>query len=291
LHHLETLAQSKQLLIKKLEEIYTSDEVNVLATRVFEDVLNIPFNRFVIDSNRPISVEKNELLSHATKRLINHEPLQYVSNKAYFLDHIFYVDSSVLIPRPETEELVLHATKYIQTNDIHSPNIIDLCTGSGCIAISLKHLLPTANIYALDVSELALNVANRNAEQILAPNKITFLQADLLSQNPLNDLPQFDMIVSNPPYVLESEKGLMQQNVLDFEPHLALFVEDDDALIFYRKIAELGLTKLKENGVLFLEINEQKGELLQELYESTGYKEVTIIKDINGRDRMLFAKK
>ncbi|MBI3234636.1 MAG: peptide chain release factor N(5)-glutamine methyltransferase [Bacteroidetes bacterium] len=288
---METLAQSKQLLIKKLEEIYTSDEATVLATRVFEDVLNIPFNQFVIDPNRPISAEENELLSHASERLLKHEPLQYVSNKAYFLDHIFYVDSSVLIPRPETEELVLHASKYIQTVGINSPTIIDLCTGSGCITISLKHLLPNAKLYALDVSEQALNIAKRNAEQILAPHEITILQADLLSENPLKDLPEFDMIVSNPPYVLESEKGLMHHNVLDFEPHLALFVEDDDALIFYRKIAELGLTKLKENGVLFLEINEQKGQLLQELYESKGYKEVTIIKDINGRDRMLFAKK
>lgn len=288
---LETLAQYKQQLIRKLEDLYTLDESSVLASRVFEDVLNIPFNRFVIDAERPLSSKELDLLNNATHRLLTHEPLQYVSNKAYFLEHIFYVDRSVLIPRPETEELVIQASTYIRKHHLHSPTIIDLCTGSGCIAISMKHLVPAAKVYALDVSEQALNVAKRNVDAILGPEGITIIQADLLTQNPMDELPLFDMIISNPPYVLESEKGLMQQNVLDFEPHLALFVEDDDALIFYRKIAALGLSRLKANGTLFLEINEQKGDELQKLYVHMGYQEVKIIEDINGRDRMLFAKK
>ena len=225
-------------------------------------------------------VEKwNKILSE----LQQEKPIQYITGEAWFYGLRFEVNENTLIPRPETEELV----EWILNSPIikhPSPiNILDIGTGTGCIPISIKTNLSQANVSAIDISEKALEVAKRNA----VSNKvdISFIQADILE---VEDLSQyFDIIVSNPPYVRNLEKQEIKKNVLDYEPHLALFVEDTDALLFYRKIAQLALKNLSPNGLLFFEINQYLGKETVELLENLGFKNIELKKDIYGNDRMI----
>jgi release factor glutamine methyltransferase len=194
----------------------------------------------------------------------------------------FKVTKNVLIPRPETEELVQLCIDHFK----HSIPIAmaDICTGSGCIAISMSKVFPTSNIQAYDISVDALNIAKENNHILNA--SVQFNRCDILKENPFNDN-SMDCIISNPPYVLESEKIEMRTNVLEHEPHLALFVDDNQALIFYTRILEIGFKALKNNGVLFFEINEQKGEEIKEEALAMGYANASILKDIHGKDRMV----
>ena len=222
------------------------------------------------------------------------KPIQYITGEAWFYGLRFEVNENTLIPRPETEELVEWIIES-QKSKVQSQKleILDIGTGSGCIPISLKANLPQANVSAIDVSEQALEVAKRNAE--LNKVEINFIEANILEVEDLSQLPSpiihhpssYNIIVSNPPYVRNLEKQEIKKNVLDYEPHLALFVEDTDALLFYRKIAQLALKNLSSNGLLFFEINQYLGNETVELLENLGFKNIELKKDIYGNDRMI----
>jgi len=211
-------------------------------------------------------------------------PIQYIIGTTHFYGLEFIVDGNVLIPRPETEELVDWIVKLnSKLSKTKALKILDIGTGSGCIAISLAKNIPNSEVFAIDVSEKALAVAEKNA--ILNKVPVTFLHKNILETNDLSR--KFDIIVSNPPYVRNLEKAEIKPNVLENEPHLALFVSDNDPLIFYKKIAELAAANLNLNGQLFFEINQYLGKETQELLESIGLKNIELRKDIYGNDRMI----
>jgi release factor glutamine methyltransferase len=226
------------------------------------------------------------------------KPIQYITGETWFYGLQFEVNENTLIPRPETEELVEWIIES-QKSNVQSQTlaILDIGTGTGCIPISLKSNLPQVNVSAIDVSEHALEVAKRNAE--LNKVEINFIQANILEVQDLSQLPtpnsqlrtNFDIIVSNPPYVRNLEKQEIKKNVLDYEPHLALFVEDTDALLFYRKIAQLALKNLTPNGLLFFEINQYLGNETVELFKNLGFKNIELKKDMYGNDRMIKCEK
>ena len=227
-------------------------------------------------------------------QLQQEKPIQYITGEAWFYGLQFEVNENTLIPRPETEELVEWIIES-QKSKVKSQKfeILDIGTGTGCIPISLKANLPHVNVSAIDVSEKALEVARRNA--VSNKVEINFIQTNILEvedlsqlQTPNFQLPtSFDIIVSNPPYVRNLEKQEIKKNVLDYEPHLALFVEDTDALLFYRKIAQLALKNLAPNGLLFFEINQYLGKETVELLENLGFKNIELKKDMYGNDRMI----
>lgn len=216
-------------------------------------------------------------------QLKEQRPIQYIFEETEFFGLSFYVNENVLIPRPETEELVDWILNSVSgwSRD-RKIRILDIGTGSGCIAVSLAKNLPEAEVYAIDVSEKALEVARRNARQLEAP--VTFWHKDILETTILPEM--FDIIVSNPPYVRNLEKQEISKNVLEFEPHLALFVDDHDPLLFYRKITELATKNLNQNGLLFFEINQYLGSEMQHLLESNSFLQIELRKDIYGNDRM-----
>jgi len=228
----------------------------------------------------------------ALSELLNQKPIQYIIGATEFYGLPFMVNENTLIPRPETEELVDWIVAESRNSATGSLKILDIGTGSGCIAISLAKNLPNAEVFALDVSEKALAVAKKNADTNKV--KVNFIQADILKINDLVEIPtsnfqlstNFDIIVSNPPYVRHLEKAEIKPNVLEYEPHLALFVEDSDALIFYRKIAKLAKENLAEKGKLFFEINQYLGKETLELLEKFGFNSTELKKDIYGNDRM-----
>nr|WP_315255626.1 peptide chain release factor N(5)-glutamine methyltransferase [uncultured Flavobacterium sp.] len=212
-------------------------------------------------------------------------PIQYLLRKTSFYGLDFEVNANVLIPRPETEELVdWIVSNVLKSGRSKSIKILDIGTGSGCIAISLAKTLPNAEVFAIDVSEKALATAKKNAE--INTVEVTFISQNILETQDLNQ--EFDIIVSNPPYVRNLEKLEIKKNVLDNEPHLALFVEDDDALIFYRKIAELAQKNLTSSGQLYFEINQYLGKEMIALLEGMNFKNIELRKDIYENDRMIF---
>ncbi len=226
------------------------------------------------------------------------KPIQYITGEAWFYGLRFEVNENTLIPRPETEELVewiVESQKSIVENlKIQKSNnltILDLGTGSGCIPITLKKEIPNAQVSAIDISEKALEMARKNASDNQV--EVNFIQQDILTSQHLNISTSqpllFDIIVSNPPYVRNLEKQEIKRNVLDYEPHLALFVDDSDALLFYRKIAQLALKSLAPNGKLFFEINQYLGNETVELLEQLGFKNIELRKDFMGNDRMICA--
>lgn len=241
--------------------------------------------------------EKNKLLSeseilqflYAIKSFQKGIPLAYVLKNQFFYGLNFKVNSSVLIPRPETEELV----DYIVKNYSKAQNVIDIGTGSGCIALAIKSKLKNANVHAVDVSEEALLIAKENA--VSNNLDVVFHQYDALKLPATEFVPfvnnQWDVIVSNPPYIPEKEQLLMEKNVLDFEPHLALFVPDNDALIFYRKIGEWAIQKLSNGGVLCFEIHEDLGLEMNVLLNGIGFTKLNLLKDLQGKDRMMIAER
>lgn len=232
-----------------------------------------------------LKTEKTKQWDNVLHDLMQEKPIQYIFGKAYFYGLTFEVNANTLIPRSETEELV---EWIINSVDTSKPiRILDIGTGSGCIGITLAKELPLARVTLMDISKEALNVAKRNAEL----NKVqveTILQDILLLESLIE---QYDVIVSNPPYVRNLEKVEIKNNVLAYEPHLALFVEDDDALIFYRKIAQLANHNLQEKGLLFYEINQYLGSETVALFESLSFTDVELRKDMVGNDRMVKAVK
>ena len=335
------LKQFKEGFHSGLSPHYPETEIQSFLSIVLEAYLDLHRIDLIMKPDWMIPKEQQAVLQRVTNRLKNHEPIQYIVGKTEFFGLPFFVNEKVLIPRPETEELVewvisevakrcsersrrvakSQSSKVaeVQSSKAKGKNgkvqsgrvsILDIGTGSGCIPIALKKNIPNANISALDVSEDVLGVAQQNAQlndvdiqfvcqdilntdtlqnvfasatnQSTSNNEITSLQA------PRND-GKFDVIVSNPPYVRELEKAEMKPNVLDSEPHLALFVEDHDPLIFYRKIAELAKNHLTENGMLFFEINQYLGKEMLEMMHLLGFQNVLLKKDLLGNDRMIKA--
>lgn len=220
-------------------------------------------------------------------RLLDHEPVQYVTGKAFFYDHFFRVDSKVLIPRPETEELVSWMLKREPAKDI---SLLDIGTGSGCIPISLKLARPDWEVSALDVSEGALSVAKANAKELKA--EVKFDQQDILDSSLWPTMPEFDVLVSNPPYITEPELRELAPHVLDHEPIIALTANDDDALIFYRAIAELAIKfSLKKNGRIYFELNTYQHEAIHQIVAEAGFTDIEIVNDMQNLPRMLRAVK
>lgn len=277
-----TVSTLKHTIQEELKDVYPVQEIHNFFVLLSEAYLKMSRLDIVMNPNTVVSAAILDNFTEAFKRLKVFEPIQYIIGETEFFDLNFKVTPDVLIPRPETEDLV----RWI-IQDQHKTNldVLDLCTGSGCIAISLSKYLKDATVSALDISTSALAIAKENAESNNA--NIHFLLKDILASD---SLPQhYDVIVSNPPYVRNLEKDLMSNNILEHEPHLALFVEDDNPLIFYNKIISLSKTHLKPNGTLYLEINEFLGEATQALLDSDSFTNIELKKDIFGKDRMLKA--
>jgi release factor glutamine methyltransferase len=269
--------------VEKLEKAYGKQEAQSLSFLLLENLFSL--SRSEILTGKKINEEKISLLNNYTERLLKFEPIQYILGSTEFYGYSFEVNPSVLIPRPETEELV-HL--IISENKKKSPlSILDIGTGSGCIAISLKKELPQALVYAVDISEEALVTAKKNA--VLNNVEISFLHKDILL--PETIIPETNILVSNPPYVMQGEKKLMKANVLEHEPHLALFVEENNPLIFYKAIAEKAKKSLLPGGKIYFEINEQFGKETAEVLTKAGFKEVRILKDLHDKDRMVSGEK
>lgn len=279
-----TYISAFQLVKDAIAPLYDEQEATAIAKRFLEDTINISNYEIFLYPDRQIQESHQVLIENGAQRLAKGEPLQYVIGKMEYLTLDFRVTPDVLIPRPETEELIWWIAADQQGKSI---NILDIGTGSGCIAISLAKMLPKATVYATDVSDKALTLAAKNAE--INNQKVTFINNDIL--NNLASLPpiQFDIIVSNPPYITEKEKAMMHRNVLEHEPHLALFVPDNDPLRFYSAIASLA-GSLKSPITTYLEINEAFGKETADLFSAQGF-ETIIRKDINGKERMVRATK
>ena len=275
------IQEFKRHFISELSNLYPETEIQSFFTILVEFKLHLSRIQLALEHNFELDNDDLNFLQTALLKLKNQIPIQYIVGETAFYGLMFKVDKNVLIPRQETEELV----EWIIQNhkNSNSLKILDVGTGSGCIAISLAKNLPNAKVSAIDISVEALNVAKNNAAMNLV--KIDFILADILKTEKLEN--DFDIIVSNPPYVRELEKSQMQQNVLSNEPHIALFVKDENPLLFYDKIAELTKNHLTENGVLYFEINQYLGEETVELLKSKGFKNIELKKDIYGVDRMV----
>ncbi|WP_321425476.1 peptide chain release factor N(5)-glutamine methyltransferase [uncultured Bacteroides sp.] len=272
-----------ELHIKQLlTGIYSVAEIKSFTKIIFTEVFHL--NMLDIYMGKDINLSANQLreLDEILARLQKYEPIQYIVGCETFFGLSFYVTPAVLIPRPETEELV---SLIIKENADYPARILDIGTGSGCIAISLSKNLPQSKVSSWDVSEEALLVARKNNEALGA--SVSFNQVDILEYQPNGEA--FDVIVSNPPYVTVSEKVDMEENVLHWEPSLALFVPDNDPLLFYRKIAEIGLRLLTPNGKIYFEINQAFGKETADLLLGLGYRNAEIVKDIFGKDRIVKA--
>jgi len=276
--------QLKQEYVEKLSTIYDSSEANNILQILGEELLP-HYNKFELkNAALTITNEEAALIKKAYLRLQKSEPLHYVLGKAWFYDLELKVNQHVLIPRPETEELV---DLIIKDYPNFEGSILDIGTGSGCIPLTLKKHLPKAEINAVDVDENALNVAKENSENLNL--KVNFQLVDILNEAARNSLGKFDVIVSNPPYIPFVEKEKMQKNVLAFEPHLALFVENDNALLFYNTIAKFALTHLKPNGKLYFECNEYNAQEVVKMLIANQFENVQIFKDLQGKNRMVSA--
>jgi release factor glutamine methyltransferase len=287
------LKQYKAHFFNSLKNIQDEQEIESFFFILTEYLHNLKRVDVALNPNFELSDAAIEKWNAILADLQQEKPIQYITGEAWFYGLQFEVNENTLIPRPETEELV----EWILNSPItHYPlpiTILDIGTGTGCIPISLKANLPQANISAIDVSEKALEVAKRNA--VSNKVEINFIQTNILEVEDLSQLPSpnfhhpssFNIIVSNPPYVRNIEKQEIKKNVLDYEPHLALFVEDTDALLFYRKIAQLALKNLSPNGLLFFEINQYLGKETVELLKNLGFKNIELKKDIYGNDRMI----
>ena len=275
-------------LRQSLSPLYDSLEVKAIIALLLEEVCGLSRVDILMNPNIILSEEKSEILSSYAAMLAEGVPVQQVLGYEYFLGRRFEVNPDVLIPRPETAELV----DWIVSEAPIGVNVLDVGTGSGCIAISLAALINNSRVFAYDLSTKALKTAILNAERLNISN-VTFVHKDILeSQNERFEHPNvdnFDIIVSNPPYIMHKEKSEMSANVLDYEPHLALFVPDSDPLLFYRAIGNYGLKNLRHGGRLYFEINAALGRETCQLLESLGYRDIILRKDLNGLDRMISA--
>jgi len=277
------LKQYRQYFIDKLTPVYDATEAESFFSITLEELKGWKRSDLALNPDAVLTEAELTRWEGVLAQLKQQKPIQYIFSKAHFYGLEFEVNENTLIPRPETEELV---EWIVKDNELKGKiRLLDIGTGTGCIAISLAKNLIDAEVHAIDVSEGALAIARKNAVHNGA--SVVFMQADILS---VNELPaKFDVIVSNPPYVRNLEKDEIRKNVLDYEPHLALFVEDDDALLFYIKIAQLAKQNLSEEGLLYFEINQYLGKETINMLEQSGYKNIELRKDMFGNDRMIKA--
>jgi release factor glutamine methyltransferase len=285
-----TLNEARTVLTKELRNVYETDESRNIIELVIEHITNMSRAEQVKNKVPYLTCTQLEDLDAITERLKKNEPVQYVLGEAWFAGMKFKVNKNVLIPRPETEELVDWIVKTINAQySIFNVqcSIMDIGTGSGCIPITLKKKLREATVSAIDVCSEALFTATENAIEL--NSDVDFLLLDFLDEEKWKELGQYDIIVSNPPYVKQSEINTMYERVKGFEPHLALFVPDEDALIFYKKLAGFSSKHLNPDGSLFVEINEALGEMVVKLLKSAGFVNIELKKDMQGKDRMVKA--
>jgi release factor glutamine methyltransferase len=293
-----TIKQHRAHFNKSLKHLYPTSEIDSFFFLILEEFMGLKRIDIVLKSDFLIDKKSLNLMQIATKQLEQEIPIQYIIGKTEFFGLPFHVNKEVLIPRPETEELVEQVLKKVsliktcnssknETIKEKQLKVLDIGTGSGCIAISLKKQLPSSEVSALDVSNKALRVAKKNA--FLNNVDINFVHQDILKTNDLDKL--YDVIISNPPYVRELEKKEIKNNVLNNEPHLALFVDNKNPLLFYNKIAELAKKFLIKNGQLHFEINQYLGKETIKLLAEKGFKNIQLKKDIFGNDRIISAFK
>jgi release factor glutamine methyltransferase len=271
-------------LKESLQRLYDEREAAAITHEVLEHVTGMDRLQRLVHRDAQLTAEQVQALQRCKAVLISGEPLQYVLGYAWFLGRRFGVNNEVLIPRPETEELVQW---IVSDRQQEAGRLLDIGTGSGCIAISVKLALPVAEIAACDVSEGALATARSNAETLGAD--IHFFQTDILDEKKRAALPVYDVLVSNPPYIPFSEKENLHQNVRDFEPGLALFAPDEDPLLFYRAIAHAGRRHLAAHGAVYCELHRDHADATAALFTAEGYQEVVLRKDMHGNPRMLRA--
>ncbi len=270
-----------QDFIKQITVDETPEEIRSIAHLVFEKLFDLSKTDILAEKNISVNESVYTRLLEIADRLNQHEPIQYIFGEAFFFRRIFEVSPAVLIPRPETEELVADVLRFSKADK----RVLDIGTGSGCIPITLSLEIPSSSIFATDISDQALAIAEKNAENLKAT--VTFFKHDILTEElPVRDL---DIIVSNPPYIVDEESKLMKQNVLLHEPHLALFVPGNDPLVFYRAIAEKAANALKPGGCLETEINPLFASETTAIFAQHGFRDITILKDISGKDRIVRA--
>lgn len=284
-----TIAEGQAWLNKKLLPVYDRREAANIADWVLEHLTGLKRIDRVVHKDQLITEPIAGQLKKAAEQLAQHMPVQYVIQQAWFYGLPFFVNESVLIPRPETEELVDWIVKDTNATGTFTGNVLDIGTGSGCIPISLKKNIPAAIVYGIDISTGALHVAQKNAAALHAA--IHFQQADILYPPANLELPPMDIIVSNPPYIPLQDKDQMRANVLNFEPHLALFVPDESPLLFYEAIASFAALHLNANGVVYAELHEELAEKTKILFLQKGFDNIIIKKDMQGKQRMLKARK
>jgi release factor glutamine methyltransferase len=272
--------------VNSLKSIYPLAEAQAMVRLLIEKVTGIKAHDALANPYLLLSISQESLIDAYIEELKLQKPIQYILGETEFFGINLKVNPHVLIPRPETEELV---EWLLADRNSDFPSVLDIGTGSGCIAIAIAKRLPAAKVFALDISAEAIILAKGNSMN--ASTRITFFQQDILNiPSELKGAP-YDIVVSNPPYVRNSEKEIMHPNVLDNEPENALFVSDDDPLVFYRAIAQTAQTILKPNGMVYCEINEALGQETAKVFKDNGFTDAEIRKDINGKDRMLRASK
>lgn len=284
--------------VEAVSVTYPEREAKEIVMTLLCEELGVRRYTHIVEPDFAVTDEQAENARSVFERLASGEPLQYVMGKAAFYGRSFHVSPHTLIPRPETEQLCRMAIDRCRLTQVVKPRILDMCTGSGCIAWTLALELPGAEVSAVDLSEGALSVAS--SQDFSEEMKVTgagspvFDKADVLNNDSLDNLfggEKFDLIVSNPPYVMNSEKAMMRTNVLDHEPHMALFVSDDDPLIFYRAVSHWAATLLSSDGTGLVEINEALGEETADVFRSAGFGKVEVMKDLYDKDRfVLFSR-
>ncbi|MFV0521367.1 MAG: peptide chain release factor N(5)-glutamine methyltransferase [Mangrovibacterium sp.] len=279
------MQQSLTNIRKELESYYSKEEIQGFIQLIFYHLKNYSLADMILNEDKQLSENDIKSLRNIIFKLKKYVPIQYILGQTEFCDLIFHVDSNVLIPRPETEELVRWALNDFQHQK--NLNVFDACTGSGCIAISLAKYLHQAKVSACDISDGALHLAQLNAHS----NKVNigFHCIDMLNHQSFTPHAKYDIIISNPPYVLNSEKLEMSKNVLDYEPHLALFVDDDKALIFYEAIADFACLYLNKTGSLYFEINESYAPETLTMLKEKGFSSTELRQDVFKKNRMIKA--
>jgi len=294
--------EAEYWLREQLMDVYDARERSTIAAWIMEKVTGLQRVDRLTQREVPLHVDQLHRLTAIVQRMQMHEPVQYVLGETYFHGLRLYVDKNVLIPRPETEELVEWTISDVKASGkavlpdaptkadkTRSLKILDVGTGSGCIALALKKSIPKAEVWGCDISEEALNVARRNGAALDV--RVDFQQINILDPEQWNSLPLFDIIVSNPPYIAKQEQGTMQPNVVAHEPHTALFVPNENPLLFYETLVHFGIKKLHTGGALYAEIHEDRGNDMLQLFQNVMYTNVQLRKDMQGKDRMVKAVK
>lgn len=279
------LKQVEQAFRTRLQPLYDSIESKELFLLCAEELLGLSRGSILLQKTRELNGEEQRAFERLLASLEKGVPIQYALGTAWFYGMKLFVNNAVLIPRPETEELVALILKEHQGS---APTVLDIGTGSGCIPLAIKRNLTNARVFGLDISAKALQVAKRNAEN--EQLNISFVEADILSEENPFPKQKFDVIVSNPPYITPSEQRDMLENVLEHEPHLALFIPEEKPLLFYEAIAKFAKRHLNSGGDLYFEINRRFGQELKSYLESTGFENVRLLQDMHGADRMISAR-